>query len=78
MQAGSSARGAAGRDVMVKVTRLGQRVWRSWWACVIRGRLPAIGRPNEEILHHGPPPAYARRQAAVGGVKCYALQRYCG
>ena len=29
---------------------------------------PAIGRPNAEILHHGPPPAYARGQAAVGGV----------
>jgi hypothetical protein len=37
------------------------------WARVIRGRrLPAIGRPNAEILHHGPPPAYARGQAAVG------------
>ena len=23
---------------------------------------------NAEILHHGPPPAYARGQAAVGGV----------
>ena len=40
--------------------------WRSW-ARVIRGRLPAIGRPNTEVLHHGPPPAYARGQAAVGG-----------
>ena len=40
----------------------------SSWARVIRGRLPAIGRPNAEILHHGgPPPAYARGQAAVGG-----------
>ena len=36
---------------------------------VIRGRLPAIGRPNAEILHHGPPPAYARGQAAVGGAE---------
>ena len=44
------------------------RVWRSW-ARVIRGRLPAIGRPNAEILHHGPPPAYARGQAAVGGAE---------
>ena len=35
----------------------------------IRGRLPAIGRPNAEILHHGPPPAYARGQAAVGGAE---------
>ena len=48
---------------------LGQRVcWRSWER-VIRGRLPAIGRPNAEILHHGPPPAYARGQAAVGGAE---------
>ena len=40
------------------------------WARVIRGRrLPAIGRPNAEILHHGPPPAYARGQAAVGGAE---------
>ena len=37
--------------------------------CVIRGRLPAIGRPNAEILNHGPPPAYARGQAAVGGAE---------
>ena len=43
-------------------------LWRSW-ARVIRGRLPAIGRPNAEILHHGPPPAYARGQAAVGGAE---------
>ena len=35
----------------------------------LRGRLPAIGRPNAEILHHGPPPAYARGQAAVGGAE---------
>ena len=27
---------------------------------VIRGRLPAIGMPNADILNHGPPPAYAR------------------
>ena len=42
--------------------------WRSW-ARVIRGRLPAIGKPNAEILNHGPPPAYARGQAAVGGAE---------
>ena len=24
---------------------------------------------NAEILHHGPPPAYARGQAAVGGAE---------
>jgi hypothetical protein len=39
------------------------------WARVIRGRLPAIGRPNAEILHHDPPPAYACGQAAVGGAE---------
>ena len=42
--------------------------WRSW-ARVIRGRLPAIGMPNADILNHGPPPAYARGQAAVGGAE---------
>ena len=46
----------------------GSVFWRSW-ARVIRGRLPAIGRPNAEILHHGPLPAYARGQAAVGGAE---------
>ena len=62
------ARGA--RDLRARrAPPLGQRVpWRSW-ARVIRGRLPAIGRPNAEILHHGPPPAYARGQAAVGGAE---------
>ena len=39
------------------------------WARVIRGRLPAIGMPNADILNHGPPPAYARGQAAVGGAE---------
>ena len=48
--------------------RWGSVFWRSW-ARVIRGRLPAIGRPNAEILNHGPPPAYARGQAAVGGAE---------
>ena len=48
--------------------RCGSVFWRSW-ARVIRGRLPAIGRPNDEILHHGPPPAYARGQTAVGGAE---------
>ena len=46
--------------------RWGSVFWRSW-ARVIRGRLPAIGSPNAEILHHGPPPAYARGQAAGRG-----------
>ena len=48
--------------------RWGSVFWRSW-ARVIRGRLPAIGRPDAEILHHGPPPAYARGRAAVGGAE---------
>ena len=48
--------------------RWGSVFWRSW-ARVIRGRLPAIGRPNAGILDHGPPPAYARGQAAVGGAE---------
>ena len=39
--------------------RWGSVFWRSW-ARVIRGRLPVIGRPNADILHHGPPPAYVR------------------
>ena len=39
--------------------RWGSVSWRSW-ARVIRGRLPVIGRPNADILHHGPPPAYVR------------------
>ena len=38
--------------------RWGSVFWRSW-ARVIRGCLPVIGRPNTDILHHGPPPAYA-------------------
>ena len=46
----------------------GSVFWRSW-ARVIRGRLPAIGMPNSDILNHGPPPAYARGQAAVGGAE---------
>ena len=51
--------------------RCGQRVLAvvTSWARVIRGRLLAIGRPNAEIHHHGPPPAYARGQAAVGGAE---------
>ena len=48
--------------------RWGSVFWRSW-ARVIRGRLPAIGMPNADILNHGPPAAYARGQAAVGGAE---------
>ena len=44
--------------------RLGSVFWRSW-ARVIRGRLPVIRRPNADILHHGPPPAYAHGREAV-------------
>jgi hypothetical protein len=44
--------------------RWGSVFWRSW-ARVIRGRLPVIGRPNADILHHGPPPAYAHGREAV-------------
>jgi hypothetical protein len=59
--------------VSLKIVKLRMAIsslgfWRSW-ARVIRGRLVAIGRPNAEILHHGPPPAYARGQAAVGGAE---------
>ena len=31
--------------------------------------LPVIGRPNADILHHGPPPAYAHGREAVGGAE---------
>ena len=43
--------------------RWGSVFWR--WARVIRGRLPVIGRPNADVLHHGPPPAYAHGREAV-------------
>jgi hypothetical protein len=48
--------------------RWGSFFWLSW-ARVIRGRLPVIGRPNADILHHGPPPAYAHGREAVGGAE---------
>jgi hypothetical protein len=44
------------------------------WARVIRGRLPVIGRPNADILHHGPPPAYAHARGAVGGAEARCTQ----
>ena len=53
--------------------RWGSVFWRSW-AHVIRGRLPAIGRPNAEILHHGPPPAYA---ASATGARPSQQARRC-
>ena len=40
-------------------------------ASFIRGRLPVIGRPNADILHHGPPPAYAHGREAVGGAEAW-------
>ena len=47
--------------------------WRSWARVIPHPRLPAMVRvrvrPNAEILNHGPPPAYARGQAAVGGAE---------
>ena len=46
--------------------RWGSVFWRSW-ARVIRGRLPAIGRPNADILNHGPPPAYVRARPSGRG-----------
>jgi len=36
--------------------------------------LPVIGRPNADILHHGPPPAYrtyAHGREAVGGAEAW-------
>ena len=48
----------------------GSVFWRSW-ARVIRGRLPVIGQPNADILHHGPPPAYAHGREAVGGAEAW-------
>jgi hypothetical protein len=44
--------------------RWGSVFWWSW-ARVIRGRLPVIGRPNADILHHDPPPTYAHGREAV-------------
>ena len=46
--------------------RWGSVFWRSW-ARVIRGRLPAIGRPNADILNHGPPPTYVRARPSGRG-----------
>ena len=51
--------------------RWGSVFWRSW-ARVIRGRLPVIGWPNADILHHGPPTAYEHgREAVHGGVEAW-------
>ena len=64
------ARGAGDLHTRTHTTdvhrRWGSVFWRSW-ARVIRGRLPVIGRPNADILHHGPPTAYAHGREAVGG-----------
>ena len=48
--------------------RWGSVLWRSW-ARVIRDRLPVIGLPNADFLHHGPSPAYSRGRGAVGGAE---------
>ena len=48
--------------------RWGSVFWRSW-AGVIRGRLPAIGRPNAGILHHG---STARRPRTRVGKRPWA------
>ena len=55
----------------------GSVFWRSW-ARVIRGRLPAgpSGGRTAEILNHGPPPAYARGQVAVGGAEPWPRVHY--
>ena len=76
---GRWARGASGRGARDLRARrapplsaagwLGQRVLAVVGARHPRPPVPAIGRPNAEILHHGPPPAYARGQAAVGGAE---------
>jgi hypothetical protein len=46
--------------------------WRSW-ARVIRGRLPVRhwAADDADILHHGPPPAYAHGREAVGGAEAW-------
>ena len=60
------ARGAGDLHARRTCTAAGVAVfWRSW-ARVIRGRLPVIGRPNADILNHGPPPAHAHGRDAVG------------
>jgi hypothetical protein len=66
---GRAERARGARDLRARrAPPLGQRV-----LAVVGARHPqppARHREAEpaEILHHGPPPAYARGQAAVGGV----------
>ena len=57
----------------------------SFWLAVVGARDPRpparhcslIGRPNADILHHGPPPAYAhgRRGRARGRTQCGRLKK---
>jgi hypothetical protein len=63
-------------DVHRRCAGVGSVFWRSW-ARVIRGRLPVIGRLNADILHHGPPPAYAHGREAVGGAQATRRGRRC-
>ena len=55
----ASAPPTASRPCARVRTPSGGSIFLRSWARVIRGRLPVIGRPNADILHHGPPPAYA-------------------
>ena len=47
------------------VASSGGRAWARVIRGMIRGRLPVIGRPNADILHHGPPPAYVRARPSA-------------
>ena len=47
--------------------RSGSVFWPSW-ARVIRARLPAVGKRDADVLHHGPPPAWVRGRWAAGGL----------
>ena len=58
--------------------RWGSVFWRSC-ARVIRGRLPVIGHPKADLLHHGPPPprTYAHGREAVDGAGQARRGRRC-
>ena len=36
-----------------------------------------MGQLNADILHHGPPPAYAHGREAVGGAEAWPQERRC-
>ena len=38
---------------------------------------PVMGQLNADILHHGPPPAYAHGREAVGGAEAWPQERRC-